>query len=147
MDQYWNDLQEPKWEVTVPNVGHNLGDQKEALETLGAFVQSTIGGFTMPQETWSIDLPPASSTCTISLKTEHLKPTSIVAWLATSDDLDFRKSVYAEVKEGLAVDGDTVKGSIAIPKDKNVALFIEATYTASGKTFRLCSPTKLILKR
>lgn len=141
MDRYWGALKMPKWVVTVPNVGHNLGGGAQAIETLGAFCQAVAGKATLPVQKWSLE--PQGSTCSVSLASSGGRLVGLKVWSAEAKDLDFRSSVYRSSPGLLTTTG--AQASIPIPGDRNVALFGEATYELGASKFRLCSPTKLIV--
>ncbi len=144
MDRYWSDIHVPKWEVTVPNVGHNLGGGAEALETVGQFSLAVEGAFPMPRESWKLTPDADRTHCNVSLKASGRPLKKVVAWIATSKDLDFRPSTYVAQNIDLDPNRKGARASINLPKTGNVALYLEATYEGSEGTFRLCSPTKLI---
>lgn len=143
MDRYWDALKMPKWVVTVPNVGHNLGGGAEAIETLGAFSQFVAGKAAWPKEDWKVAVD--GSTCTVTLSASGAKMVGFKVWAAQATDLDFRPSKYHSTPGILTTGG--ARASLPLPDGQNTALFGEATYELSGSTFRLCSPTKLIVKR
>lgn len=130
----------PKWVVTVPNVGHNLGGGAEAMETLGAFARSVSSNSRMPKESWKI--VPRGKQCTVSLRSSGVPFKHLRVWLAAAQDLDFRPVKFIAIDAPAPVDQ---RSSVTIDlPDGNVALYGEATYEQKGRTFRLCSPTKLI---
>src|SRR6185369_911494 len=49
---YWDDLPEPKLIFQTPNAGHNLGDRKDAIQTLAAFFQMIADRQPLPKMTW-----------------------------------------------------------------------------------------------
>jgi PhoPQ-activated pathogenicity-related protein len=152
LNQYWDDLKEPKWAVTVPNAGHGLGNKLEAVESIGAFARSLSGDFAMPKEKWSI-APVANNgrTIEVALNTTGTPLAKVTVWAAESDTLDFRKSTYKVVAE-LKVDNPTEGGSrpklrLAIDTTKNLAVFGEARYRVGKREFSLCCPTQIFKKK
>lgn len=141
LDRYWKELRMPKWVVTVPNAGHNLGGGAEAIETLGAFARSVAGKFKMPSESW--DIRAKGGQCQVRLRSKGPKLVKFTIWMATSKNLDFRPSKYVPTVAQIDKDGHQANYSFSLPGE-NLAVFGEATYEANGSTFRLCSPTKLI---
>jgi PhoPQ-activated pathogenicity-related protein len=69
---YWNELPGPKLIFQTPNAGHDLGDRKDAIQTLAAFFEMVADGRELPKMKWEfrqkefaeVDLsinPPAKS--------------------------------------------------------------------------------------
>lgn len=137
--QYWDDLKQPKWLVTVPNVGHNLGGGKQAIETFGAFCRSVAGQFSMPKEVWTVRQ--SGDKVSVSLKSPNAKLTKLTIWVAESATQDFRSSVYkaSAVKE--VSEATKVEAEIDLSQTQNTSVFAEATYKEDGYTYRLCCPT------
>lgn len=52
---YWNNLAQPHWLLTVPNVGHDLGGGIQAAQTIGAFAHAVAGDFKMPKVSGKIE--------------------------------------------------------------------------------------------
>lgn len=140
LDRYWSQLRMPKWVVTVPNVGHNLGGGAEALETLGAFSRAVAGQAALPKEAWRITR--SGNRCTVSLKTSGVPIKGLKVWMAQASNLDFRPSKFVPIEPPVPA-GRDASVTFELP-DANVALFGEATYETEGGTYRLCSPTKLL---
>jgi len=154
LSQYWDDLRQPKWAVTVPNAGHDLGNKIEAVESIGAFARSIAGDFVMPKQKWSIKEQTAIAgrrTVMVSLSTDGPALVKLTVWSAESETLDFRESKYQSVgnltfdkpapgrdKEGLQV---------ATSKNLNIAVFGEARYRVGKREFSLCSPTHIFKKK
>lgn len=150
LSQYWNDLKQPKWAVTVPNAGHGLGNKIEAVESIGAFARSIAGDFPMPKQKWSVvaqrgDRRPIS----VKLTSDGPPLAKFTVWLAESDTLDFRRSEYrpafsnaGDLKGGHAKQSATVKTD----PGKNIAIFAEARYRVGKREFSLCCPTEVFRK-
>jgi len=156
LSQYWDDLKQPKWAVTVPNAGHGLGTKVEAVESIGAFARSISGDFPMPKQTWSItESTGPERTFTVFLKSDKIAPERLDAWVAESGTLDFRKSEYKRFPGGvhenpLAPDEhstSTWSYTIMVPPDKNIAIFAEARYRVGKREFSLCCPTQVFKKK
>jgi len=150
--QYWDDLRQPKWVVTVPNAGHGLGSKIEAVESIGAFARAIAGDFPMPNQKWSIkERPTGDRALKISLVTAGPALEKVIAWIAESDTLDFRKSVYKNVAT-ISIEGATSGRSspsllVAAPVEKNIAVFGEARYKVGQREFSLCCPTQIFRKK
>jgi len=152
LSQYWDDLKEPKWAVTVPNAGHGLGNKIEAVESIGAFARSIAGDFPMPKQKWSIDAQAGNGRpLRISLDSDGPALAKVQVWVAESDTMDFRQSKYAAAAT-MSIDEPTAGRSkpalkILTNADKNVAVFAEARYRVGKREFSLCCPTKIFRKK
>jgi len=152
LNQYWDDLKQPKWEVTVPNAGHGLGNKIEAIESIGAFARSIAGDFPMPKQNWSvIEQQGSPRTLKIGLATDGPALAKVTVWVAESDTLDFRKSTYKPLAS-LEMSGGTAgkaSPSLLVQTNgaKNVAVFGEARYQVGKRQFSLCCPTKVFRKK
>ena len=141
--QYYNDLKQPKWLVTVPNVGHNLGGGAEAIETLGAFCRSIAGKFSMPTEQWSVQRID-NSHLKFRIRSEGLPMTQLKVWLASKSDFDFKTAKYVTVASISIVPGvHEAQAFVELPKSDHAAFFGEVTYSAD-RTFRVCCPISII---
>ncbi len=141
--QYYDDLKQPKWLVTVPNVGHNLGGGAEAIETLGAFCHSVAGAYPMPKESWDVRLV-NKDTVRISLNFGRGKLLKLTAWSAVREDFDFKQARYENVAaaEPTNPNSGRVEVYVKLPTSGNLSVFGEATYMGT-KSFRLCCPTTI----
>jgi PhoPQ-activated pathogenicity-related protein len=152
LSQYWEDLKEPKWAVTVPNAGHGLGNKIEAVESIGAFARSIAGDFPMPKQKWSISTQGgAGRQLKVGLTSEGPALTKMVVWVADSDTMDFRKSTYTaagtlNIENGLA---GRFNPRVLVSTDpgKNIAVFAEARYRVGKREFSLCCPTQVFRKK
>jgi hypothetical protein len=145
---YWNDLKQPHWLFSVPNAGHDLGGGVLAAFTIGAFARSVAGEFKMPSPAGSVDVGRTFVNWNIdrpSSPTPELA--EAVAWVATSDTLDFRKSTYRRLDvigaDRLGTTAGPVRSSFARPKG-NMAIIVEFRYKAHGRGFSLSLPTKIV---
>lgn len=148
LSQYWGDLKEPKWAVTVPNAGHDLGNKLEAVESIGAFARAIAGDFRMPKQKWSIvDKRGVDGSISASLVSDGPAMTKLTVWMATSDTLDFRKSVYRAAatvdSPGSRAGKFEVTAGFTPPSGRNLAVFAEARYRVGKRQFSLCSPTSV----
>ncbi|MCK9402682.1 MAG: PhoPQ-activated pathogenicity-related family protein [Chitinophagaceae bacterium] len=83
----------------IPNVGHGMGDKKEALSTVSSFFGLTLKKLPYPVCTWKT----AESTkgVTVSIKTTSDKLTDVIIWTANSTDLDFRNDKWEPKSLGI----------------------------------------------
>ncbi len=148
LSEYWDDLKQPKWVVTVPNAGHGLGNKIEAVESVGAFARALAGDFRMPKQTWLMVPPPTGlAALQVGLATSGPPLVKMIVWVAESDTLDFRKSTYKPVASLEMSGNSTGKASPSIlvnySSEKNSAVFAEARYKVGTRQFSLCCPTQV----
>ena len=117
----------------VPNVGHNLGDGKQAFEGLGAFFGLTINHQPYPACNWKSTT--TKSDVSLNITTTANKLVDVIVWSADSDDLDFRNEKW--VAKSLSISKKplvTVKE--ALPKKGYSAFYVDLKYEDSnGGTF------------
>jgi hypothetical protein len=144
--QYWSDLKQPKWLETVPNVGHNLGGGKQAIETFGAFCQAIVGNGTMPKERWSV-MKIDGHRVRVSIRAQRTKLVSLTVWAAKSSTLDFKLSKFEPLAK-LESDGshpEVLTATVELPGTENVALFGDAVYLGE-RPYHLASTTTIFKK-
>ena len=152
LSQYWEDLKQPKWVVTVPNAGHGLGNKIEAIESIGAFARAVAGQFPMPKQNTSIsEVSGQARKLKVAVKSDGLALNKVTIWCAESESLDFRKSTYKSVASMSITGAHPGKSSptIMVLTDpaKNIAVFTEARYQQGSSQFSLCSPTEVFRKK
>ncbi|NRF37133.1 PhoPQ-activated pathogenicity-like protein PqaA type [Pedobacter sp. LMG 31643] len=80
----------------IPNVGHSLGDGKEAMTTLSSFF-----GLTMSKSSYPVCIWKSSQTdkgVKVNIKTTADKLIDVTLWHADSPDLDFRNDKWESQK-------------------------------------------------
>lgn len=85
---YFNDIPGKNMIHYVPNVGHNLGGGKQAIEALSAFFGTALRDISYPAVNWEVNSGENSSKLT--LKMDEPRFVDAVLWSATSKDRDFR---------------------------------------------------------
>jgi PhoPQ-activated pathogenicity-related protein len=101
---YWDDLTGPKLIFQTPNAGHDLGDGKEAMNTLASYFQLIAEGQPLPEVTWTLR---DGSTGTAGIDV-HVNQSArrIRLWTANSADRDFRDDKWTsrdlEIRPGKA---------------------------------------------
>jgi PhoPQ-activated pathogenicity-related protein len=143
---YWKDLKQPHWLLTVPNAGHDLGGGVLAALTIGAFARSVAGEFRMPHPEGTVE----ADHDVIRLRAPIARRSDVVlgevaAWVASSDTLDFRKSVYH--RTAILVNEHSSENFVSanIPRPEgNLAVFLEFRYKAKGHPFTLSLPTVIV---
>ncbi len=114
LNQYWNDLKQPKWVVYVPNKGHNACYSPDGLQAIGAFASSVASGSKWPALKWKLN--GSSLSLTFGAPTLGAR-----LWVAESDTLDFRKSEWKLVR---SVSVPSSAYSLSVPRSsKNQAFF------------------------
>lgn len=124
---YWDDLTEPKYLLTIPNVGHGLDSGlPKAVQTLAAFSQNAAKGGEWPKMTWKLEEKRMSAgngdQYVVRVDTE-IPYTLALLWTATSDTADFRQAKWKS--QELSSASKVVEASITKPTTGHVAFFIE----------------------
>ena len=109
----------------VANVGHDLGDKKEALASLSSFFGLTLSKKTYPQCVWKTSNTAAG--VAVDIKTTADKLTDVIIWSADSPDKDFRNDKWASKSLGINHKG-TVKVTEAFPKNGYRAFYVNLKY-------------------
>ncbi|MGL4942454.1 MAG: PhoPQ-activated pathogenicity-related family protein [Thermoguttaceae bacterium] len=115
---YWGDLPGVKYILTLPNVGHDLGNEKiRGVQTLAVFARHAAANSTFPNFTWSLDTK--DSDYVVHIDTEF-PAERFLLWTATSETKDFRKSQWTSREVNM---NDPI--SVPKPKSGHVAFFVE----------------------
>lgn len=77
----------------VPNVGHSLGDKKQALTTLSAFFGQTLAGSHYPVLNWNISQNKKGVTLKVDATADILM--DAILWSTDSEDTDFRDEKWS----------------------------------------------------
>jgi len=127
---YWDDLEEEKYLVYVPNNGHGLNDASRLVGSLNALHQSASGQKAMPQLDWKFETLSGQIKLKISTKERAEK---VQIWFATSDKRDFRNSKWKSVKLKRSDDSPESEPvyvySIASPQSGSIAFFGEGIFS------------------
>ncbi|MDB4650697.1 PhoPQ-activated pathogenicity-related family protein [Pirellulaceae bacterium] len=127
---YWDDLEEEKYLVYVPNNGHGLNDASRLVGSLNALHQSASGQKAMPQLDWKFETLSGQINLKISTKERAEK---VQIWFATSDKRDFRNSKWKSVKLKRSDDSPESEPvyvySIASPQSGSIAFFGEGIFS------------------
>lgn len=101
---YWDDLPGPKVIFQTPNAGHDLGDGREAMNTLASFYQIVAEGKPLPEVTWTLK-DGSNGTAGIDVRV-NTSAKRIRLWTANSKDRDFRDDKWSsrdlEIQPGSA---------------------------------------------
>lgn len=110
----------------VPNVGHDLGDKKQALTALSAFFGETIANKPYPELTPSITHTPKGITVKIKASQDVL--TGVSLWSADSDDTDFRDNKWTSKEIVIRKKSNIVTVAPAYPATGYRAFYIDLKY-------------------
>jgi PhoPQ-activated pathogenicity-related protein len=129
LNLYWDDLKGPKYVVYLPNAGHGLEQHRDyATHGLGALFRSAASGKPLPKLSWKHSQTEAG---TLRLSATALPaPDSGHLWVAHSDTMDFRESVWSALP--MFSDGTTFTGDSRLPEKGFMATFGDFQYTAEN---------------
>ena len=133
MNQYWDDLAGQKSIYRGANAGHGLeGKREAALSTLGVFFRHAVSGKPMPELVWK----PLNNGDSIGLEVScEQDPNAVRFWVAKSDSMDFRQSLWRETL--LPKTNGQWTFSQPIEPGEHVAVFAEFVFEYEGLPFML----------
>ena len=127
---YWDDLENEKYLVYVPNNGHSLNDVSRLVGSLNALHQSARGKKGMPKLDWKFESLNDQIKLTISTRERADK---IRIWFAASDQRDFRESKWKSIrltKSETSTQAQSVYVySVAKPLSGSIAFFGEGEFS------------------
>ena len=117
----------------VPNVGHDLGDKRQALEALSAFFGTTLKKQPYPACQWTVTSTKTGVNLTIKTTADKLE--GVTVWSANSTDRIFQDETWAG--KPLGIDH---KGAVSLtepyPASGYRAFYVDLTYKApTGGTY------------
>ena len=124
----------------IPNVGHGLGDKKEAFASLSAFFGNTLAKINYPLCTWTTT--ENKKGVKLNVKATASKLVDVIIWSADSKDLDFRNDRWTSKSLGIK-NTSTVIATESFPADGYLAFYLNlkykdmpgGTYTESTRVF------------
>lgn len=144
-DEYWvvdnvknylDDLEGTTLLQYVPNVGHSLGDKKQAFRALDAFFENTLNRESYPHPYWEISEWEDKIELDFQFS-EGLKGVDI--WTAMSMDRDFRKARWEKKELGIK-EVDSFLFEEPYPDAGYKAFYVDLKYsTPSGKEYTISS--------
>ncbi len=142
LNNYWSDLDGPKFVHYVPNAGHNLkggpGSREAALATLAAFFEHVVLAKALPVITWAHTEADNWHLLTI---TSNAQPIAVNLWVATSATKDFRNAKWSS--SPLKETKNSFVGEVAKPVEGHTALFGEVQFQMpTGTTYSLSTQLK-----
>jgi PhoPQ-activated pathogenicity-related protein len=89
---YWNDLVGAKYILTLPNVGHNLGSERQkAMTTIAAYAKLISDGGQLPDMRWKMETEADQYTLSV---TSNIPAKGAKLWVAVQEGRDFRESKW-----------------------------------------------------
>lgn len=143
-DLYWNDLLGPKYILTIPNVGHGLGEGAIlGAMTAVAFFQQIVDKKPLPEIKCEVD---ETETGVLLKVTSSVEPKDVMIWTATATGKDFRDSKWTP--KTLEREGEwkiwIYKAEVAKPKDGHIAYYVSFKYEYDSTAYALCTLIKIL---
>lgn len=110
----------------VPNVGHDLGDKKEALSALSAFFGATLAG--RPYTACDAELSYGKKGITLKVKATPDVLIDAVLWSTNSTDTDFRDEKWEGKSLGLKKKSSVITSTQPYPRDGYMAFYLDLKY-------------------
>jgi PhoPQ-activated pathogenicity-related protein len=111
----------------VPNVGHSLGDQRQALEGLSAFFGQTLAKTPYPVLKW--DLSETKKGITLKVITTPDLLVDAILWSTDSEDTDFRDEKWEGKSIGLKKSKSAVVTAVQpFPENGYRAFYLDLKY-------------------
>jgi PhoPQ-activated pathogenicity-related protein len=114
----------------VPNVGHDLGDKKQALSALSAFFGATISNRPYDDCQWNITYD--KKRITLKAKATPATLVSAALWSADSKDTDFRDDKWTSQEVVLKKKSEVVTSAPIYPATGYRAFYLELRYKDSN---------------
>jgi PhoPQ-activated pathogenicity-related protein len=132
---YLDDLKGETYIHYVPNAGHNLGDGKQAVNTLGAFFATVAFGNQHPALEWEFKQNGNGISLQFSSDTEMQKGS---IWYATSTDRDFRNEQFKNISFDYSSKCYVKEENL--PDDGYIAFYAEGFFpNPIGETYSKCT--------
>lgn len=143
---YGEDLEGPTTMRFFPNAPHDLGDEiTDAIQAVADFFTTQVRGEIWPELDWELtreSLDPNAPTPKITVRFDDL-PKSIKAWVADSDDRDFRDAEW----ESYSVDTASTVTVAEFPRDTRYrALYLDVNYDGPLLTDIVLSTPVLVIE-
>lgn len=110
----------------VPNVGHDLGDKKEALSALSAFFGATLAA--RPYTVCEPELTYNKKGITLKVKATPDVLVDAVLWSTNSTDTDFRDEKWEGKSLGLKKKSSVITSTQPYPSDGYKAFYLDLKY-------------------
>ena len=109
----------------VPNAGHDLGDGKQALNALSAFLGTTLQNKLYPDCHWEISKK--NKNINLSVQATEDKLLDAILWSADSEDRDFRNETFSSKSLGKK-QTQQVKATQPLPASGYRAFYLDLKY-------------------
>jgi len=121
---YWNDLVGPKFLLNLPNVGHNLGaERQKALTTIAAYSKLVSDGGDLPAMTWKEEYKADGYTLSV---TSNIPATGAKLWVAYSEGRDFREAKWNPAElQPLSGNRGNYLATVKKPESGHVGFYVE----------------------
>lgn len=121
---YWNELVGPKFILTLPNVGHNLGaEQRKAMTTIAAYAKLICRGDALPSMTWKEETVENGYTLSV---TSNIPAKGAKLWVAHNEGRDFREAKWSSTDlNPLSGSKGNFLATITKPETGYVGFYIE----------------------
>ncbi|UFH53489.1 PhoPQ-activated pathogenicity-related family protein [Spirosoma sp. KNUC1025] len=117
----------------VPNVGHDLGDKRQALEALNAFFGTTLAKQPYPACQWTVSTTKKGVDLTIKATSDKLE--DVTVWSATSTDRIFQDEKWEGKSLGIT-NKPTVSVTEMYPSSGYRAFYVDLKYKSpTGGTY------------
>ncbi|GAC1447531.1 MAG: PhoPQ-activated pathogenicity-related family protein [Isosphaeraceae bacterium] len=136
---YWDDLKGPKSVVYLPNAGHNLAVNRDyALNGIGAFFRHNVSNRPWPAVEWTHG-DGESKQLRLTIKSSP-EPKSAKLWVARSDTLDFRDSLWESTP--MTLNGEVATGEVGRPDSGFIALIGDVEFALDGIPYHLSTQVR-----
>ena len=121
---YWNDLVGPKYILTLPNVGHNLGEERQkAMTTVAAYAKLVCNEDALPSMTWKQETKEDEYTLSV---TSNIPAKGAKLWVACNEDRDFREAKWTSTDlQSLPGSRGNFFATIKKPASGHIGFYIE----------------------
>jgi len=139
---YWSDLPGPKLIFQTTNAGHDLGDAKEATQTLAAFFQMIADGQELPKMEWELK-DTSEKGAELTLKVNQ-PAKAIHLWTADADARDFRKSAWSSRDLDITPGSSRAAAKIEAPEKGHRAYLGEVVLKSpTGDEYKLSTEARV----
>jgi PhoPQ-activated pathogenicity-related protein len=141
LNNYWSELQGPKYILYVPNNGHGLKDLGRVTGSLIALHDHVTKGTPLPELRWDFSKQSDTKRMRLTIHSD-MAPKTVQAWIASSATKDFRQSEWTSVTCEES-DGD-FRHDLEIPARGYVAMFGEAVYNGRDVPYYLSTNVRIL---
>lgn len=144
---YINDIPGNNLLHYVPNAGHGLGKQKQAFNSLSAFISLNLANESLP--VYSYSLTEKKSRINLDIKTTPKHLVRAVLWTSSSESRDFREALWEPTKIKLnKKDKSIIKVKLKYPKQGFRAFYVDLIYLGDhGKEYSISTRAYVTDKR